>query len=241
MEPGEYDVIARLEDTHWWYVGMRRVAARLLRRLPLPHLAQILDAGCGAGGGLRWLAEFGVTTGIDWHPLAVTYAAQRSPRVTRASVLALPFPAEQFDLATSFEVLYHRAAPDDVEALREMARVLLPGGWLMVRVPAHNWLRGAHDRRVHTRQRYSAPELRRKITAAGLRLHRLTYVGLTLFPFAVLRRLFQSTARAETDVVLPSPFVNRCLTSLLAGEGAWLERFPLPVGLSLLAIARKPH
>ncbi len=237
MEPGEYDNIARLEATHWWYVGMRRIAARLVRRLALPCPARILDAGCGAGGGLRWLSEFGATTGIDWHPRAVDYAAHASARVARASVQAIPFPSEYFDLVTSFEVLYHLAVSDDVAALREMARVLRPGGWLVVRVPAHNGLRGAHDRQVHTRQRYSAHELRQKIQAAGLRLDRLTSVGLLLLPIAIVRRLIQSAQQLETDVVLPSPWLNRCLTTLLTTEGTWLDYGSLPFGLSLLVVA----
>jgi SAM-dependent methyltransferase len=247
MEPSEYDTLARLEESHWWYVGMRRLTARLIRRLALPRPAQILDAGCGTGGGLRWLAEFGTVTGIDWNARATAYAvrasaqgaAPRAARVAGASVQALPFRAEQFDLVTSFEVLYHLAVSDDVAALHEMARVLRPGGWLVVRVPAHDWLRGAHDRQVHTRQRYAAAELRQKIQRTGLRLHTLTSVGLVLFPLAVLRRLLQTSHQVESDVVLPRPLINRCLTEMLAAEGLWLEHGPLPIGLSLLALAQK--
>jgi hypothetical protein len=71
MELSEYENIARLEDQHWWYAGMRQIAANLVRTLPLPRPARILDAGCGVGGGLKWLSAFGVTAGIDLHPLAI--------------------------------------------------------------------------------------------------------------------------------------------------------------------------
>ena len=239
MEPGEYDNIARLEAQHWWYAGMRRIAESLLRDSGLRPNAQILDAGCGAGGGLQWLSAFGAATGIDLHPLAVRYASRRSRRVARASVQALPFPEACFDLVTSFEVLYHLAVTDDVAALRECARVLRPGGQLLVRVPAHDWLRGAHDRRVHTRHRYARGELRQKIENAGLALQRLTFVGLMLFPLAALKRLTQPEGDSQTDVTLPAPAVNRTLTAALAAEGLWLRRFNLPIGLSLLALARK--
>jgi SAM-dependent methyltransferase len=240
VEPSEYDHIARLESQHWWYVGMRQIAEGIVRRIGLPPQAQILDAGCGTGGGLRWLASIGRPTGIDFHPLAVQYAIQKSARVARASVQAVPFPSEAFDCVTSFEVLYHRAVADDGAALCELARVLRPGGWLLVRVPAHDWLRGAHDRQVHTRHRYSARELREKIERAGLKVKRLTPVGMVLFPLAVLRRLAQRDLRqAQTDVTLPSPLLNQLLTRLLAAEGRWLRRFNLPFGLSLLALAQK--
>ena len=241
MEPSEYENIARLESEHWWYVGMRRIAEGLLREARLSPHAHILDAGCGTGGGLKWLSAFGTVTGIDLHPLAVRYAAQTSPRVARASVQGLPFPEATFDLVTSFEVLYHLAVTEDEAALREFARVLRPGGRLLVRVPAHDWLRGAHDRRVHTRRRYARRELREKIESAGFAPQRLTFVGLMLFPLAGLRRLTQRETNAETDVTLPPPLINQALTTALAAEGLWLRRFNLPIGLSLLALARKPN
>jgi SAM-dependent methyltransferase len=241
MELSEYENIVRLEDRHWWYAGMRAIAADLVRTLDLPSPARVLDAGCGVGGGLKWLSAFGTAAGIDLHPLATHYAAQVSTQVAQASVQNLPFPPTSFDLVTSFEVLYHLAVTDDEEALRELARVLRPGGWLLVRVPAHNWLRGAHDRHIHTRHRYAPLELRQKILHSGLTLRRLTSVGLFLLPAAILKRLVQSPTDVHTDVTLPSPLVNRLLTALLGLEGRWLRRFDFPVGLSLLALAQKPE
>ena len=246
MEPSEYDNIAKLEARHWWYVGMRQIAARLLATVCPPALPgaappdrRLLDAGCGVGGGLRWLAAFGQVTGIDLHPLAVRYSAQVSRHVSRASVQALPFSNESFDLVTTFEVLYHLSVSDDVAALVEMRRVLQPGGWLLVRVPAHDWLRGAHDRHVHTRQRYAAAELRTKLATTGFAVQRLTSVGFSFFLPAVLLRRSQTSAAAQTDVTLPFPLVNRVLLASLQLEDLWLRRFDLPIGLSLLALARK--
>ena len=247
MEPGEYDNIARLEGRHWWYVGMRQIAAGMLAQACPPGppggsrpARRILDAGCGVGGGLRWLAAFGQVSGIDLNPLAIQYSARVSRRVARASVQALPFADASFDLVTTFEVLYHLAVSDDLAALIEMRRVLRPGGWLLVRLPAHDWLRGAHDRHVHTRHRYEASELRGKIDAAGFELKRLTSVGLwMLFPAVLLRRA-QAGDQAGTDVSMPTAPVNRLLLAGLQLEGLWLRRFNLPAGLSLLALARKP-
>lgn len=246
MEPGEYDNIARLEAQHWWYVGMRQIAANTLATVCQPALPgsptpsrRILDAGCGVGGGLRWLSAFGQVTGIDLHPLAIQYSAQVSPRVSRASVQDLPLASESFDVVTTFEVLYHLAVSDDVAALRDMWRVLRPGGWLLARVPAHDWLRGAHDRHVHTRHRYEAAELQAKLSAAGFAVRRLTSVGFVLLPPAVLLRWTQAKQQTETDVTLPSPLFNRLLLAAMQAEGLWLRRFNLPAGLSLLALAQK--
>lgn len=242
MELAEYHALAKVEAAHWWYAGMRAIAGAWLRPLAWPAAGQVLDAGCGVGGGLRWLREFGAPTGIDWHPLAAAYAHHHAPQtgVARASVAALPFPAAAFHLVTCFDVLYHQAVADEAGAVRELARVLRPGGWLMIRVPAHDWLRGAHDRQVHTRRRFSRAGLRALLLGAGLEIARLSPVGASLLPPALIRRLGQPAAAAASDVALPPPLLNRVLTSLLAAERHWLARADLPFGLSLLALARRP-
>src|SRR5574341_444597 len=135
MQPSEYENIARLEDTHWWYRGMAAISLSLLR----PHTnnglgtLRILDAGCGTGGMLSRLAEFGRPVGVDYHPLALVHAKGRAP-LARASVEQLPFANDFFDLLTSFDVLCHRGVADDRSALAEFFRVLKPGGILLIRV-----------------------------------------------------------------------------------------------------------
>ncbi|MCC7360382.1 MAG: class I SAM-dependent methyltransferase [Anaerolineales bacterium] len=243
MEPGEYDRIAQLEGRHWWYRGMQAIAAGWLAQWVWPRLAprpRLLDAGCGTGGALRWLSAQAQVTGLDLHPLALQYAAGAGQPLARGSVTALPFARDSFDVVTCFDVLYHAAVPDDIAALRELARVLRPGGWLLLRVPAYNWLRGAHDRQVHTRTRYTRAGLQARLLAAGLEVRRLSYAGLWLLPPAIVRRRGQSRTTANSDVTLPPAAVNRAGEALLRAEGWWLRRATLPAGLSLLALARCP-
>jgi SAM-dependent methyltransferase len=246
VEPSEYDNIARLEETHWWYTGMAAVAAGWLRRLPAPldrpRTRSILDAGCGTGGALGWLAEFGCPAGVDIHPRALRLAAAKGRRqLAQASIEWLPFPANSFDLLTSLEVLYHLQVADDVQALREFARVLRPGGWLLLRLPAHEWLRRAHDRVVHTRHRYTRAEVRHKLQAASLRPVRVTYANSLMLGPALAWRLAhgQREEAPASDVRLPPRPINYLLAALLRAEGRWLAHFDLPLGMSVLALARK--
>lgn len=243
MEPSEYDNVARLQNRHWWYGGMTAISLALLRgALPRRGL-RLLDAGCGAGGMLRHLAEYGQAAGIDLHPLALKHARAASPApLARASVERLPFAGSSFDVVTSFDVLYHLSVNDDLAALREFARVLRRGGALLIRVPAWESLRGAHDDIVHTRHRYRAAELRAKLLAAGFRIERLTYANALLFiPIAIRRAVQRAVAawmRPHTDVELPPDALNQALELALRLEARWLRRFDLPFGVSLLALAR---
>jgi SAM-dependent methyltransferase len=241
----EYEAMYRVEDTLWWYVGMRRIAEALLGER-LDEAARILDAGCGTGGNMRWLAGYGTVFGVDLSPHAVAFCARRElTTVARASVLGLPFPDGRFDLVTSFDVVYHMAVADDVAALRELRRVLRPGGWAFLRVPALERLRSEHDAAVHTRQRYSLSELREKVGLAGLEVARSTYVNTLLFPLAatsrLVRRLLPHTGAEQSDVrPAPAP-VNAAFGAVMSGEAALLEHVDLPVGLSAVVVARRPE
>jgi SAM-dependent methyltransferase len=156
-------------------------------------------------------------------------------------VQAMPFPDARFDLVTSFEVLYHRAVGDDVAALAELRRVLRPGGHLLLRLPALEWLRGAHDAAVHTERRYSAAGLRARLAGAGLEPLRLTYLNGLLLPLAAAKRAAERLAGAEGDDLGPTPRLLEALfRSALAAERRLLRGRDLPAGVSVLALARRP-
>jgi SAM-dependent methyltransferase len=239
----EYQVMFASEDHFWWYVGMRQAMAALLDRYVGP-VGRVLDAGCGTGANLLLLAHYGRPVGLDLSGEALRFAALRQPEaIARGSVGALPFADESFDLVTSFEVIYHLAVDDDRRALAEMARVTRRGGWLLLRVPAYDWLRGAHDRAVQTRHRYTAGELRAKLRATGLVTVRTSYLNTTLFPLAAAKRALEwitAAPREESDLKPLAPALNRLFTAILVTEGRMLRRLNLPFGLSVLALARKP-
>ena len=242
MQSAEYYNLATVERTHWWYLGMAAIAADWLRQLPRVPGGRILDVGCGTGEGLQWLAEFGCVYGLDRHPLALQLASRsdRGPLV-QADVGSLPFPDASFSIATAFDVLYHQAVADDGVALRDLARVLQPCGWLLLRVPAYDWLRGAHDKVVHTRRRYTRREVRSKLINAGFKPVRITYVNSLLLLPVLVWRLVQRMigCGCNSDVRQLPVWANGLLKAVLNLERSWLRRFNLPVGLSVLALARK--
>lgn len=247
MEAEEYATIYALEQRHWWYVGMLRNSLRLLRQqLAASGPLRVLDAGCGTGGALLALSALGTAAGFDYSPIALGFCRRRGlATVARGTVTHVPFRSGAFDAVTCFEVLYHAAVPDDLEALREFARVLKPGGVLLLRLPAFEWLRSSHDAMVHTRHRYTAGEVRAKLAAAGLEPLRVTYANALLFPLVAAVRLVQRLlgrghAKAS-DVQETSPLVNAVLLRVLALEGALLARTDMPLGLTVLALARKPR
>ena len=135
MELDEYARIAAAEDDHWWYRSTRALMADLLRPW-LRRDQRILDAGCGPGGNSAWLGEHGTVIGSDLSSRALELLRDRHPdtRPVQADVHALPFRRDSFDVVVDVTLLY--TVDDDGGAVRELARVLRPGGVALLVEPA---------------------------------------------------------------------------------------------------------
>lgn len=248
MRTEEYAAMYGVEDAHWWYTGMRRVADALLRSRINGRVGglDILDAGCGTGGNSRHLQRYGRVTGIDVSSEALRFARRR-PGLTLAqgSVDSVPLRDASFDLVLSNDVLCHLHVTDDARAVREFARLLRPGGILYLQLPAFDRLRSHHDAAVYTRHRYTATELRDLLTGAGLRVRRVTYANALLFPAAATWRAVHKLGNVEqtghSDVHPVPGLVNRVLKLVLSAEAPIIKRRNLPFGLSVIGVAEKPR
>jgi SAM-dependent methyltransferase len=246
MRPEEYAFLYQLEETFWWFSGMRRITDTIVARaVKKGSRLRILDAGCGAGFNL---AHYSAQTanevfGLDISSDAVTCVLRRGIRkVCQASVNEIPFASETFDLVYSFDVICQGAEPPVEGGLREMARVLRPGGHLFVRVPAFPWMRSSHDIAVDTNRRFTVMELTGLVQDAGLEVKWISYANCFLFPAVVLRRALKSIGIGKGSDVRPLPRpINLLFRRILETEaGVFRMGFSLPFGLSVLCLARKP-
>ena len=245
MDSQEYETMFAVEDQHWWYVGMQRITTTLAAQF-YAHQSnlRILDAGCGTGAAMQYLSAFGLVAGCDVSSIALCYSRKRGlERLSQASVTCLPFCSERFDLVTSFDVLYHRAVADYTRALMEFSRVLRPGGRILLRLPAYDWLRGRHDKAIHTAHRFTTGELHGAMDASGFVVEKLSYANTLLFPLAFTKRLLERILpKGEgSDIHRELSRHNAFLTKILSAEARWLAHHSFPFGLSVIAIGRKPH
>jgi SAM-dependent methyltransferase len=230
----------RVEDSHWWYRGRRTVIDRMLDPMRLPARARILDAGCGSGRNMIDLARHGNITGVELSPVSVQIARQRGAgEVIEGSILEMPFAADSFDLAVSLDVIEH--LQDDLTALKELRRVVAPGGRLLVTVPAYQWLWSGHDEINHHHRRYTRRSLLAVAQHAGWECARTSYFNSLLLPVAILLRaldpLSSKTTESSLDLWVPPRPANWLLERPLALEAAVIGRGRrIPAGLSLLAV-----
>jgi ubiquinone/menaquinone biosynthesis C-methylase UbiE len=237
----------RVEQRHCWWTGLRRFARPLVAdALAGRSDPRILDCGCGTGANLVMLGEFGRTTGFDLSLRGLEFArAYGQRRLARASVTHIPFADASFDLVTAFDVLYTLIEDDEALAIREMHRVLKPGCQLIVNVAALNVLRGNHSVFGAEVRRSTRRRLRAVLTRAGFAITRLTYSNASIFPLILAVRTGQrmmglaSPEEGGTDVVVPAAPLNALLAGLLRLEARALRVVDMPIGSSLLCVARK--
>lgn len=238
MTAAEHDILRTAEEHHWWYAVLHRlVLSELSRRIP-PGAA-ILDAGCGTGGMMSRLYDWDAQ-GVDLSPAAITHCQSRGLEKTmQASVSELPFADASFDAVLSLDVLYHRQV-DEPAALKEMTRVLKPGGFLLINLPAFNCLRGAHDKAVCGSRRYTVCHVRKKLREHNLNPDMTHYWNAWLFlPLLLWRWWTRFDGAARSDLRSMPAWVNRALTATGHVDARLSRHLALPFGSSVFAVARR--
>jgi len=250
MDPNAYRQFLELERTHWWFRGRRSVYLGLLRQhLAGRRPARTLDLGCGMGGFLPGLDELC----DEVHPSDISVESLVHCRERGfadgvcGSGYALPYADASYDLVCMFDAIEH--IPDDERVMREVARVLRPGGLVLVTVPAYQFLYANNDRIAQHQRRYTRASLRRVFEQAGLVVERNTHANVFLFPLILpivlsiklIEKLHPRTEESDhTNLTWPIPgVVHGLLHGVFAAELPFSRRFDWPAGHSIAALARK--
>jgi SAM-dependent methyltransferase len=252
MEDAVYQEFLELEQEHWWFRGRRTIFVSLLDRYfgrKPGSQRQLMDLGCGVGGMLEQLREYGQVIGTDVTLKGLEHCAARDfDRLIACNGPAGCFRDESLDCITAFDALEH--IPDDVGTLHEIFRMLKPGGLLIASGPAYQFLYAQQDRIVHHVRRYTLGDLTGKARSAGFEIEKSTYINFILFPMilpiVLLLKAVQKFTKPNDDnagsnvgIGIPK-FANEALAGIFGGEAKLLRAFSAPAGHSLVMVARKP-
>jgi len=243
MKEHTYPIMFRVEQSHWWYMGRRQIIASFVEdicRRVTDRRARILDVGCGTGANLLMLSEYGDAEGVDVSEDALAFCRERGlEKVRLGAGEELPYEDGTFDLVTALDVVEHM--DDDLAGLREMRRVLRPGGRVLLFVPTFMFLWGLQDEVSNHRRRYRLSELRRVLEQAGFEIERTTYANITFFlPILLVRQLMRITGmKAASENNINMPALNGVLGRLLGAESFVLRYLNIPFGVSGLCVAQK--
>jgi SAM-dependent methyltransferase len=240
-----------VEDRHFWFTARNCMIRAVLAgvKAQVPRRARVLDVGCGTGNTLRVLQEiFGNrAVGMDLFSEALQFARRRTGLpVVQGRGEEAPFIA-RFDVIGAFDVLEHIS--DDARTLQRLFELTQSNGWLLLTVPAHQHLWSRFDEESCHVRRYGRSDLRERLEHAGYRVEYLTYLFASIYPAVRFARWLdgrrtppaaanQSAVRSQLQVV---PFVNEVLRLVLTTEAGFVRRrVQIPLGTSLLALARRP-
>ena len=248
MNPAEFDNIAKVEDSFWWFDGMHRIVMSLMKQVwDGDRPSRILEVGCGTGGfAERLRRQYGGSMDLcDVAAEGLSYARRRGlSRLVQGDARSLPYADAAYDCVLSLDVLVHFPPGAETDALDEFVRVLKPGGFLILRVSALNMLRSRHSEFTLERQRFTRPRLLTAIRHCGLEPVRCTYLNTILLPLAVLKfRVWEPLlGRPPASGLTAVPaWLGRVLRAALYAECTLLTAgWNFPIGQSLLLFARKP-
>lgn len=238
--PERLEKLLEIDRYHFWFLGRRKLVDDLLSCVGGRGTLRVLDLGSGAGTNAeRMSARGNQVTAVDFLPAGLDALRQRAPRVAvvQASAEAVALRQESFDVVMLLDVIEHL---DDERVLREAARLLCPGGAVVVTVPAFAWLWSYRDDAAGHKRRYSRRLLEQRLTAAGFRIERFRYYQCLLFPLAVLTRLAgKRDARLRDIEDVPPSMVNRLFSLINSLEVFMGKVIRWPWGSTLAAVARK--
>lgn len=242
MDPAIYPLMRKIEGRHWWFVVRRRILHDMLATIKLPKNADILDAGCGTGGNLDTLSQYGKVTGLEMEQSAANFAKEREVADIIVGYLPdnIPIPNKSFDLVTMVDVLEH--IDDDAGSLSAVNSLLKDTGYILITVPAFQSLWSVHDEVHHHKRRYRKRQLTQLIEQSGFKIQYISYFNTWLFPVAAFVRLISKILpmpNAGGGDDLPGSPINSILMFIFNTERTLLKWMRLPFGLSLIAIARK--
>lgn len=238
MDQYRYAEIAAIEDRYWWHAARRSILRKVLNSLHLGADALILEAGCGSGGNLSLLSEYGTLRAFEPNDTARDMANRRNLMQVEKGALPSDIPfSEKFDLIVLLDVLEH--IEDDRATLERLQKHLKSEGRILLTVPAFQFLWSGHDVSAHHQRRYTFGDLREKLQKVGFSVEYGTYFNTVLLPAVfILRKLQSLYARAGGERRIPPWPLNRLLISIFSCETLFLPKFRFPFGVSLLMIAR---
>jgi SAM-dependent methyltransferase len=250
FHPEYFQRLESFEQRHFWFAARRRMVLMALRRA-VPDLAgrHLFDIGCGGGDLARFLADNGVALAGCCDPyleaLGIAHRKLQAPLVLVNEGRLPPLGFGQ-DLVGMFDVLEH--IDDDVGTLEHLASVLVPGGVLVLTVPAHGFLFDEMDELAYHRRRYDRPSLRDKLERAGFRIRLLTHFMSPLVPMLLVVRTVgrwwvggrQRPMQRRALELRRVPLVNGAVGLLMDLERQLLRHLSLPLGSSLIAVAERP-
>ena len=253
MKSKEYELMNKLEDTHWWYLGLREFLNTFFSRYKniMPQKPFILDVGCGTGANLKYMKSFfpkGNFSGFDVNSTALRNAIVKCPDadIYKSNIKNPELRHKNYDLITILDVVCSTGINNSLNGLKIILRNLKDNGFIILHNPAYQWLYSEHDEAVHTQERYTRKDMIQLCNTLHLEPILIGYRNFLLFPFLLLNRLPRYLLKRKkiidpkSDVKSVHKLINKVFSLLIKIENIGLKLgIMYPYGSSIFVIATK--
>jgi SAM-dependent methyltransferase len=219
--------MAELENEHWWFIARRAILKSIIQKYDLR--GKTLEVGPGTGGNLS-LFE-GEISVLEPSPEAIGYLQNKNVQIIQGRIGEVAIDSD-FDVVACLDVIEH--LDNDLEGAEAVYKGLRSGGHFLVTVPAFQFLWSKHDENHHHKRRYTKTEIVNVLKQAGFEIEFSSYFNFFLFPLAVVGRILGQTGAGK-----PNALLNFLFEKIFSFEKFFLRLFPLPIGLSIVVVARK--
>ena len=236
MRESEFHDMAKIENSHWWYVGRRSILKSYLNKLHLNKKSKILEIGSGTGSNIKLLNKFGLVSILEPNKIALNYFEKKKLKIENIKIGGCPndlIYSEKFDLVCLFDVLEH--IDEDKKTINNISNILESNGYIFLTVPAYQWLWSDHDVRLMHKRRYNIQKLK-NILPKNLEIEYLTYFNTFLFPLAIFDRLIQKFFKIKNNSNFL--FINFLFKKIFIFEKYILNFINFRFGLSILLILK---
>jgi SAM-dependent methyltransferase len=246
MDPTYTLQYEKYEKEHWWHVARGELIVWAMEKFGPKHAdASWLDIGCGTGVLLESYNTIPSKMGIEMDASSVDRARSKGLNVLQ-QIDTKDFAYNKhgtFDLITLCDVIEH--IEDDRAAIAGVYDALKPNGIALVTVPAMKSLWSAHDIRNHHFRRYSKRDMTALFPSDKWSIRKVTYFSTALlpliWPYRQFKRMIHGTDPTQTadDKRFGPPLIDRTFLALFRAECRLLKHMPMPLGSSLLLVAKK--
>ncbi len=240
MDKNNYITESSLYQDHWWLVSRKKIIRSILNIYLTPDKnKKILEIGCGSGGLLKLLSNYGNLSAIELDDFSRKNAQKKN--ICSVKYGKLPEDISNntiYETIFLFDVLEH--IEKDKKSIKKINKLLNEGGLFILTVPAFMFFWSSHDETSHHKRRYSRKELISLLECNGFKIKYSSYFNIILLPLIVSFRFFNRiVGRKNNDFKKESFITNYILKAFFSAEATLLPYFSFPFGMSIFIVCQK--